>query len=90
MGCPIIYAKVINGPYLGFTLAQMEVELARYQAEMQKSGSRLIGAQITGESFQFGPRSDWSLPEWAKQIQFALAQVSPEYIAPSSRIVFQF
>jgi len=90
MSCPQVYARVVNGPYLGFTREEMEAELERYKKEMKLSGSRLVGSTVNNESFQFGPRNDWSLPEWGKQIQFALAQVSPDFIAPQSTIFFRF
>lgn len=90
MRCPQIYATVQTGPYAGFTKAEMEAEWARYKVELTTSGSRLIGSSVNGDSFQFGPRSDWSLDEWGKAIRFALAQVSPDFIAPSSRFVVRF
>lgn len=90
MGCPQLYSAVQSGPYAGFTLTEMETEWARYKTALQESGSRLIGAQVQGESFQFGPRSDWSLQEWGKQVRFALAQVSPDFIAPKQKIFVRF
>lgn len=90
MSCPQIFASVQSGPYAGFSLAEMETEFERYKAALKESGSRLVGAQVQGESFQFGPRSDWSLAQWGKAVRFALAQVSPDFIAPKQTILVRF
>ena len=90
MSCGAVYSKVQTGPYAGFTRAEMLTEFARYKAALQTSGSRLIGSSITGNSFQFGSRSDWTLTEWGRQVRAALAQVDPDYIAPQHTIQVRF
>ena len=85
-----IYATVQTGPYAGFTKAEMDTEFTRYKAALTQSGSRLIGSSINGDSYQFGPRSDWTLKTWGEQVRRALAQVSPDFIAPSSTIAARF
>ncbi len=85
-GNQAIYAVVQSGPYAGFTKTEMDTEWARYKAALQKSGSSLIGASIGGQSLQFGPRHDWTLDAWGRQVRQALSQVSPDFIAPSSQI----
>lgn len=85
-----IYATVQAGPYSGFTKTEMDTEFARYKAELTQSGSRLVGASVGGQSFQFGPRGDWSLLTWGREIRAALAQVSPDFIAPSGQIAVRF
>jgi hypothetical protein len=85
-----IYATVRNGPYAGFTVTEMETELARYKEKLKTSGTTLRGASMGGKSYQIGPRVDWSLPEWSRQIRYALSQVSPDFAAPSHTHVVQF
>lgn len=79
--------RVISGPYLGFTKAELLVELDRYKAAAKTAGSRLIGASVNGQSFSYGPRGDWSLQQWSRQLQKALAMVDPSYTAPSNTMV---
>lgn len=83
-------SKVITGPYFGFTKAEMRTEYDRYKAEIQKSGSRISGASISGQSFTYGPRGDWSLQTWAVNLRSALAQVDPDFLPPSGQIVTRF
>ena len=80
----------MSGIYAGFTRAEMLTEWARYKAQLQGSASRLVGSTVNGENFQFGPRSDMSLAQWARTIQSALAQVDPDWLAPSSAIRVRF
>lgn len=68
---------VSSGPYAFFDLAMLEAEKLRYIAAMQKSGSELIGASQNGQSFQFGPRKDWSLAEWSDNLLYAFDQLVP-------------
>ena len=85
-----IYAVVQTGTYAGFTKAEMDTEFARFKTALTASGSRLIGSSVNGESFQFGPRSDWNLHEWGRQVRAAMAQVSPDFLAPSQTIGVRF
>lgn len=86
-----IYATVQRGPYAGFTKAEMDAEWARYKSALTtSSGSRLIGSSVNGQSFQFGPRADWSLQQWGRAIRNALAQVSPDFIGESGTIAVRF
>lgn len=85
-----IYATVQTGPYAGFTKAEIEAEWARYKAQLTASGSRLVGSSVDGQSFQFGPRGDWSLARWGRALRAALAQVAPDFIAPASQIAVRF
>jgi hypothetical protein len=82
--------KVIHGPYFGFTKTEMLTEFARYKAALQTTGSRLSGASISGQSFTFGPRQDWSLTTWGQNIQQALSQVDPDTLAPQGEIRVRF
>ncbi len=84
-------SKVQSGLYAGFTRAEMTVEWERYKTQLKTgAGSRMQGATINGQNYQFGPRSDMTLGEWGKQIRFALSQVDPDFIAPSSTIGVRF
>lgn len=78
--------RVISGPYLGFTKAELLVELARYKDAAKAAGSRLTGATVNGQSFTYGPRGDWSLQQWSRQLQAALSLVDPTYQMPSATI----
>ncbi len=85
-----IYAVVQRGPYAGFTKAEMDTEFARYKEKLLASGTTLRGASMSGKSYQVGPRLDWSLPEWSRQIRYAMSQVSPDFIAPAQTIAVRF
>ncbi len=72
------------GPYFGFSLpagsqggSNLEDELTRYMTARRESGSRLAGASVNGQSFQYGPRGDWTLDEWQQQLQCAFAYLDP-------------
>lgn len=82
--------RVMTGIYAGFTRAEMLTEWERYKAALKKSGSRLMGASVNGQSFQFGPRSDMSLTSWGRAVRMALSQVDPDWIGPSSTIAVRF
>lgn len=83
-------ARVLSGPYAGFTRAEMQTEFARYKAALTTSGSALSGASVNGQSLSFGPRRDWTLLEWGRQVQAALAQVDPQFCAPSQSVAVRF
>jgi hypothetical protein len=90
MGAYAISTKVQTGVYAGFTRAEMLTEWARYKAALQASGSRLVGSTVNGQNFQFGPRGDFNLVEWGRQVRFALSQVDPDYIAQPTTIGVRF
>ena len=79
-----------NGPYLGFTKAEIEQELLRYKAAVKQGGSALSGAAQSGQSYQFGPRRDWNLAEWSDQLQEALAYFGLADQPPGSNMVVTF
>lgn len=85
-----VFSKVQTGLYAGFNRAEMLAEFARYKSALQSTGSRLVGSSINGQSFQFGPRADLSLQAWGTSIRQALAQVDPDYLAPSGCISVRF
>jgi hypothetical protein len=83
-------ARVLSGPYAGFTRAEMLAEFQRYKSQLLASGSSLQGASVNGQSLSFGPRRDWTLTEWGRQVQAALAQVDPSFTSPSATIRVRF
>ena len=65
------------GPYFGFGYAELTAELARYKAEVRSSGTRLVGASVNGQSYQFAGR-EGSLREWSAELQTALNYLRPD------------
>lgn len=82
--------RVLSGPYAGFTKDEVLTEWNRYKAELQKAGSRLTGATVNGQNFQFGPRGDMNLMTWGRQLRRALSQVDPSWIGPRSDVRIRF
>lgn len=76
MSLTIMAQIVPAGSYFGFTLAELKVELTRYKAARQQSGTRLTGATVNGQNFQFGSR-DGTLADWQTELQAALAYMDP-------------
>jgi hypothetical protein len=79
-----------SGPYFGFTKPELDQELLRYKAAVKQSGSRLAGASQSGQSYQFGPRGDWSLADWQEHLQAALAYFGAADEPPGSNVVVRF
>ena len=69
---------VQKGLYRSFTRAEMDIEDARYKAEVKLSHSRLVSASISGQSYQFAETRS-RLHEWNLEIQFAYRQIAPGY-----------
>lgn len=90
MSTCVVSNKVLTGMYAGFTRAEMKVEFQRYKTALQRSSSRLTGSTVNGQSFSFGPRSDMNLADWGKSVRNALAQVDPDFIAPSQAMAVRF
>lgn len=86
-------AIVPAGPYFGFTLAQLETELANLIARRQAISSQ-IGASINGNSFQReGSAAELrTLDQQVRDLQDALAYLDPENYEPatSNRAVITF
>jgi hypothetical protein len=79
--------QIPAGPYLGFTYPELVAELARYKEEVKTSGTRIVGASVNGQSFQFGNR-EGSSEEWSANLQQALGYLRPDlypFAAPSDR-----
>lgn len=72
---------VPSGPYFGFSYAELLAELARYKSEVTTSGTRLVGATVNGQNFQFGNR-EGSLAEWSADLQAAMYSLRPDLHEP--------
>ena len=70
----------------------MEAEFARYKTALTSSGSSLASSSVNGQAFSFGPRRDWSLMQWGRNVHNALAQVDPAstYSPPTGQIRVRF
>lgn len=86
-------AQVPVLPYLGFSLAEMQAELARYKAALQAltpGSSNIVSASANGSSFTYGPNGTWSLQEWGAEIQSALSWVDDNALEQASETVAVF
>lgn len=70
---------VPTGPYLGFTLAQLETELTSYQAQRRALNSALAAASVNGQSFQFATLTAQkaALAETGADLEIAFAYLDP-------------
>ena len=87
------YASVQFGLYYGFSLAEMQAELARYKAAVQAvsgGASHIVSASVNGSSFTYGPNADLSLAQWQAEIQNAMADVDDNAVALPSETVAAF
>lgn len=77
------YSSVQAGPYFGFSLSEMQAQLARYKATvaaLTPGAGNIVSASVNGSSFTYGPNGTWSLAEWQAEIQAALAWVDDDVI----------
>lgn len=87
------FASVQFGLYYGFSLAEMQAELARYKAAVQAvtgGAGHVVSASVNGSSFTYGPNSDLSLAQWQAEIQNAMADVDDNVISLPSETVAAF
>lgn len=87
------FASVKFGLYYGFSLAEMQAELARYKAAVQAmtpGAGHVTSASVNGSSFTYGPNADLSLAAWQAEIQSALAQVDDTVIDAPNEAVGRF
>jgi hypothetical protein len=81
-------AQVVqSGIYRFFTLGDLNQERLRYKAEVQKSNSRLTGASINGQSFQFQVNGrGMTLEQWGDQLEAAYVSLGvTDYGFPTSK-----
>lgn len=75
------WTSVKFGDYFGYSLAEMQAELARYKSTMQAitpGPGNIVSASANGSSFTYGPNGSWSLTQWRAEIQSALSQVDDD------------
>lgn len=70
---------VPTGPYLGYTLAQLETELTSYQAQRRALSTALQAASVDGQSFQFQTLTAQkaALAETGADLEIAFAYLDP-------------
>jgi len=85
---PCFSNKVLSGPYVGKTKAEMHALLTAAQARLAGGGGQITGASVNGQSFQ--KTAGASVRTEIREITAALAQVDPDFIAPSSTIRVRF
>lgn len=86
-------ASVQFGLYYGFSLAEMQAELARYKAVVQAvtgGAGHVVSASVNGSSFTYGPNADLSLAQWQAEIQNAMADVDDNVTGLPSETVAAF
>lgn len=85
---PATSNRVLTGPFAGKTKAELRALLTAAQQELIDGGGSLTGASVNGQSFQktAGPTPLTRI----RLIQSALAQVDPDFIAPSHTIAMRF
>jgi hypothetical protein len=80
--------KVQFGPYIGKSKPELLVILRAAQDRLAGGGGQLIGASVNGQSFQKSGGA--TVRTEIREITAALAQVDPDYIAPSHTIAARF
>ena len=80
-------------PYFGFSLAEMQAELARYKAAMKAitpGAQNIVSASANGSSFTYGPNGSWSLEQWGAEIQAAMSFVDDSCISENQETRVRF
>jgi hypothetical protein len=80
----VAYSTVQAGAYWGWTLAEMQAELARYKSALATTthGPRnVLGASVNGKSFTYGIGGAWSLAQWQAEIQAAMSWVDDDVVS---------
>lgn len=80
--------KVLFGPYIGKSKPELLVLLRDAQSRLSGGGGQLTGASVNGQSFQ--KNAGASVNSEIRAITAALAQVDPDFIAPSHTIAVRF
>lgn len=81
-------AKVLFGPFVGKTKSELIVMLTAAQELLANGGGVVTGASVGGQSYS--KTSGIPVTERIKMITAALAQVDPDYLAPSNAIYARF
>ena len=69
---------------MGFTLSEMEDELARYKEAVKAAGSDIASISYGGDSYTYGPRRDMNLEQWQQAIQTAFYMLGDTRFAQPS------
>ena len=80
--------KVQFGPYVGKSKPELLALLREAQSRLAGGGGQLTGASVNGQSFQ--KTAGASVRSEIRELTAALAQVDPDFIAPSSTIAIRF
>ena len=86
-------ATVPFGEYVGYSLAQMQAELADYRAKMaenRRGGLAVTSASVNGSSFTYGPGMNLSPEQWIAEIQSAMAWLDDAWIDLPNEAVGRF
>ena len=81
-------AKVLSGPYVGKTKFELEALLLAAQERLAGGGGQITGGSVNGQSFQ--RTAGGSVRTEIRELTSALAQVDPDYLAPSATIRVRF
>jgi hypothetical protein len=81
-------ARVMRGPFVGRTRAELLALLRDAQDELGEGGDNITSASINGQQFSAGGGP--SVLSRIRLITAALAQVDPDFIAPQSTINVRF
>lgn len=84
----LLYNRVISGPYVGKTKAELLVLLTDAQTALGAGGGQITGASIGGQSF--GKTQGLAITERIRLITAALAQVDPDYLSPGATVYGRF
>lgn len=82
-------SRVLHGPFVGKTKAELQALLATAQTELGEGGDSITSASVNGQSFSTGGNGPSVLGR-IRMIRAALAQVDPDFIAPQSAINVRF
>lgn len=87
------HAMVPVRPYIGYSLAKMQAELAKYHAAMEAmtpGPNNIVSASANGSSFTYGPNGVWSLEQWGAEIQAAMSFVDDSFISEDQETRVRF
>ena len=81
-------ARVLHGPFVGRTKVELQALLRDAQNELGEGGDNITSASINGQQFSAGGGP--SVLQRIRLLTSALAQVDPDFIAPSNTINVRF
>lgn len=78
----------MHGPFVGRTRAELLAILRDAQNELAEGGDNITSASVNGQ--QFSASGGPSVLQRIRMVTSALAQVDPDFIAPSGTINVRF